>query len=79
MRFGRGESGEDTEQLQSCSKGCASRRHASICLATVPETSVRRKRRPWNLIGQAFVVDAEVVQDGRLHVVHVDRDRSTML
>ena len=39
---------------------------------TLPETSVRRKSRPWKRYGRAVVVDAAQVQHGGVQVVDVD-------
>ncbi len=43
------------------------------CPRRTPLTSVRRKSRPWDLVGQSGVVEAEQVEDRRLDVVDVDR------
>ena len=46
--------------------------HARIALTTLPFTSVRRKSRPWKLVGQPLVVDAQEVEHRGVEVVDGD-------
>ena len=46
--------------------------HARMALTTLPDTSVRRKSRPWNGYVSRLVIDAQQVQHRGVQVVDVD-------